>query len=533
MKNNLRNVIAVFLAVAALAGCGGGGGGSSNQSLSASKEITRFTFTSIATNAAIDEPAKTIKLTVPFGTDVTALVASFDTSGAGVTVSDAPQTSGVTANDFTHPVVYTVKAADGTAAQYTVTITIALNPAKTITAFGFSNPAVTGSIDSASRTISVVVPFGTNVTALVATFTTTGADVTVNGTTQTSGTTANDFTNPVAYTVTAADTTKATYTVTVTISPNPAKAITAFSFASLSATGVIDEAAKSILVTVPVGTNVTALVATFTTTGTGVTVNGTTQISGTTANDFTNPVVYTVTAADTNTAQYTVTVMVCGANTLLGVNACVCTAGFGNCDSNAVNGCEAGLTTLANCGSCGTLCSRANATATCSTGTCQIASCNAGYVNADGIDANGCEVSLNSNPACSTAQYQGSVSGDTPSTALSITGNGEQWFSVRIREDNSSILTYPYLSALISLTSASGTDYDLFVYCNTCSGNLAGSSQLGNGAVDKVSVRKNDMLFIDDTYDILIEIRFISGTSAANWTLGVQGNVTVAAATCN
>jgi hypothetical protein len=46
------------------------------------------------------------------------------------------------------------------------------------------------------------------------------------------------------------------------------KAITAFSLAG--APGVINEAAKTIAVTVPSGTSVTAMVATFTTTGLGV-----------------------------------------------------------------------------------------------------------------------------------------------------------------------------------------------------------------------------------------------------------------------
>jgi len=150
------------------------------------------------------------------------------------------------------------------------------------------------------------------VTNLVATFTTTGASVTVVATgPQTSGTTANNFTNPVVYTVTAADTTTATYTVTVTVAQNFAKAITAYSLAGV--TGSI--AGSTISVTMPFGTDVTNLVATFTTTGASVTVVATgPQTSGTTANNFTNPVVYTVTAADTTTATYSVTVSLAVAN---------------------------------------------------------------------------------------------------------------------------------------------------------------------------------------------------------------------------
>ena len=60
---------------------------------------------------------------------------------------------------------------------------------------------------------------------------------------------------------------------------------------------------------VPIGTDVTALIATFTHTGTGVAVGATPQASGVTPNDFTNPVTYVVTAADSSTKSYTVTVL--------------------------------------------------------------------------------------------------------------------------------------------------------------------------------------------------------------------------------
>ena len=89
--------------------------------------------------------------------------------------------------------------------------------AKAITTFSFTNSAATGTISESAKTISVTVPYGTNVTALVVTFTTTGASVKVGLNVQVSGTTPNDFTNPVAYTVTAADNTTTTYTVSVPV----------------------------------------------------------------------------------------------------------------------------------------------------------------------------------------------------------------------------------------------------------------------------------------------------------------------------
>ena len=226
------------------------------------------------------------------------------------------QVSGTTQNDFTNPVLYKVTAADGTWATYTVIVTIAPSTAKAITGFSFAgHPGSTGTITGATSpyAIAVTVPYGTNLTTLVATFSTTGASVKVGSAVQVSGTTQNDFTNPVAYVVTAADSSTATYNVTVTVALNTAKAITAFSFAGYpGSTGTITGATSpyAIAVTVPHGTIVTSLIADFTTTGASVKVGSTVQVSGTTQNDFTNPVAYVVTAADSSTATYNVTVTV-------------------------------------------------------------------------------------------------------------------------------------------------------------------------------------------------------------------------------
>jgi uncharacterized delta-60 repeat protein len=84
-----------------------------------------------------------------------------------------------------------------------------------------------------------------------------------------------------------------------------AKAITAFSIVTpVAATGVITEATHAIAITVPFGTVVTALVPAIT--HTGASINPATGVE----NDFTNPVVYTVTAADASIQNYTVTVTV-------------------------------------------------------------------------------------------------------------------------------------------------------------------------------------------------------------------------------
>ena len=287
------------------------------------KATTAFSFAGYPGIAGtIDEPAKTIAVTMPSGTDVTALVAKFAATGSVVKVGTTVQTSGVTANDYTNPVTFTVTDANGDTAAYVVTVSVGSNSAKAITAYSFAGyPGAAGTMNEAAKTIAVTVPFGTDVTALAATFTTTGVSVKVGTAVQTSTATANNFSAPVAYTVTAADASTATYSVTVTLAPNSAKAITAYSFAGYpGATGAVNEAAKTIAVTVPFGTDLTALVATFTTTGASVKVGAAVQTSTATANNFSAPVAYTVTAADASTATYAVTVTV-AANTAKAITA--------------------------------------------------------------------------------------------------------------------------------------------------------------------------------------------------------------------
>ncbi len=72
-----------------------------------------------------------------------------------------------------------------------------------------------------------------------------------------------------------------------------------------------------------------------------------------------------------------------------------CETGYGNCDDDLTNGCEADLrSTVGACGSCGHGCSPAmNATGTCTTGACGIA-CATGYGDCDGDVTNGCEADL-------------------------------------------------------------------------------------------------------------------------------------------
>lgn len=84
---------------------------------------------------------------------------------------------------------------------------------KAITAFSIVDPAVTGTINGTTYTIALVMPLGTNPSALTADFTTTGDSVNILGTDQIPGMTVNDFTHSVVYIVVAEDGTTQNYTV--------------------------------------------------------------------------------------------------------------------------------------------------------------------------------------------------------------------------------------------------------------------------------------------------------------------------------
>jgi subtilisin family serine protease len=164
-----------------------------------------------------------ISVTVSYGTPLTSLVATFSTTGEEVRIGSTVQESGLTSNDFTTPVAYVVEAEDGTTRNYTVTVEVALNPAKDLTAFSFeaAHNGASGLISDCVGTIegtniSVTLPFGTTVTSLVATFSTTGNEVRVGSTVQESGVTPNDFTSSVTYVVEAEDSTTKSYAVSVT-----------------------------------------------------------------------------------------------------------------------------------------------------------------------------------------------------------------------------------------------------------------------------------------------------------------------------
>lgn len=185
------------------------------------KSFVSFGLNAPIATGVIDDAASTIVLTVPHGTDVNTLVPVFTTdhAAAQVLVNGIAQVSGVTTQDFTNPVTYTVQAEDESTRTYTVTVNVQppLSTAKAITSFGFATPSAAGTINESNHTIAVTVPYGTNLTNMAPEFTTTGVDVKVGSQSQISGVSTQDFTNSVTYSVYAEDASTQDYVVMVTV----------------------------------------------------------------------------------------------------------------------------------------------------------------------------------------------------------------------------------------------------------------------------------------------------------------------------
>jgi hypothetical protein len=268
--------------------------------------ILSFGFNEQKGATVIDVTNRTITLNVKYGTSRNSLIASFTLSaGATARIGTVLQQSGVTANNFTSPVVYAVTAADGsTTRNWTVTVNVAQNDATDF--LTFSVPQQVGvQINTTDHRIDVAVPFGTNLTSLVPTFTlSAGATARVGSVVQTSGVTANNFTNPVTYRITAQDGTQQDWVVNIEEAANTGTDFLTFTFPDIFGDAAINTTNHTIIASIAYGKSRNNLAATFTLSpGATARVNGALQQSGVSTNNFTNPVTYSVRAADGTTTQ--------------------------------------------------------------------------------------------------------------------------------------------------------------------------------------------------------------------------------------
>ncbi|MBO4533617.1 MAG: right-handed parallel beta-helix repeat-containing protein [Treponema sp.] len=259
------------------------------------------------------------------------LIPSFVSSG-NVTVNNFWQQSGLTQNNFESDLQYLCTAKNGEYRRvYTVHVSfIYVEPAvaaiKDFTIPGALNPSIScdsqGIINDSTNTIYLEVKYNTEnpPDSLICEFAATGP-VTVNGVTQGSGFTAQNFNKTIYYKVAAADDPSVTKTyrvqTTFVYDTNCSCTLTSLSFLAQNNAVLNKDISVSLseqtltgFAVLPYGTGSSSapLVASFETYGT-VAVNGVELVSGVSALNYSQPVIYTVTSRNgLYTKNYVITI---------------------------------------------------------------------------------------------------------------------------------------------------------------------------------------------------------------------------------
>jgi hypothetical protein len=226
-----------------------------------------------------------------------------------VFVSGAEQTSSVTSNNFSSPVIYTIKSAVGTEQNYTVKFsTFPASDEKMLTkfAFGVGGNGEVGVIDEAKKEITLTSNYSTNLAAVRLVLASSyGSTIFLNNALYSDRKNYNLVTTKTIKVV-AQNKSEVSYTVNA-ILDSP---VSSFTFAGLvpAPEGIINVTAKTISVDVLKGTDITKLVAKWVGSMGKVTIGALTQTNGVTANNFSKPITYTFYKGTTAGDKYTVTV---------------------------------------------------------------------------------------------------------------------------------------------------------------------------------------------------------------------------------
>ncbi|HCX23850.1 MAG TPA: hypothetical protein DHN29_18150 [Cytophagales bacterium] len=263
-----------------------------------STDILGFVIAEQVESASINTENHTITVVVSEGTDLTAIAPSI-TLSEGATSNPASGEEVDFSSSADSPVAYTVTAEDQETQQvWLVTVTeesSELNSEADILAFELPEQTGVAIIDESSQTVSIEVAFGTDVSSLVPTLT-----LSVGASSNPENGATVDFTDPVTYAITAEDgEINRNWIVTVTVE----ELSSSTDFLSFALPGrrlqiTMDPVEKEIFIEVSAETDITQL-APLVELAEGATSN---PASGEVV-DFTNPVIYTITAEDGITSE--------------------------------------------------------------------------------------------------------------------------------------------------------------------------------------------------------------------------------------
>ena len=198
LNNTLGILVTIFLLFSACK--------DEEPSISSTKELLNFSILKsdnqgkVANDVEASIQGSVITLPLDKYDDLKSLIAVFEYNGKSITINGVKQESGVTSNDYSQPLVFTVEAEDGSKQQYTVEI--ALKDTGVLSAFRFlkkNNAFLTADVSSSIGEESIIPLVTFSQSELIPTFTTNAVKVLVDEVEQKSGMTKNDFSSPVVY----------------------------------------------------------------------------------------------------------------------------------------------------------------------------------------------------------------------------------------------------------------------------------------------------------------------------------------------
>ena len=271
-------------------------------------------------SSSYDANTKTYTVLLDDGADVTAAVADFSVGmNSTAKINGITQVSGVTSNDYTNPVTFTVEGVGfntGILETYTIKVLTGLSNESKLISYDFKtawNPGLMQEIntDIVGSNATKILPYGFDVTNLRADFVVSpGAELFIDGVKQlNSRTITSDYSNSYMVTVVSENKLSQTnYMITLNAKNSEAN-IKTYSVSNQIGTSVIDAVSKTVKVFVDNNANLSTLVPAFQVSDLATMRIGTyLQNSGVTTLNYTAPVGYNVLAQNGAINNWTVTI---------------------------------------------------------------------------------------------------------------------------------------------------------------------------------------------------------------------------------
>lgn len=271
-------------------------------------------------SSSYDAATRTYTVVLNDGADVTSAVANFSLGMNSIaTINGSQQISGVSGNDYTNPVVFTVLGTGfntGLVETYTIKIITGLSSESKLLSYDFkvtSNSALAQEIntDIIGNNVTKTVSFGVDVRSLIADFVVSpGAELYIDGVLQVnSKTIAADYTNSFLVTVISENKLSTTnYNVTINAKNSEANII-GYTVQDQVAPSIINPLTKTVTVYVSNNANFGEFTPTFQLSDFAALRIGTyLQDSGVSVLNYTVPVIYNVIAQDGTIENWTVTI---------------------------------------------------------------------------------------------------------------------------------------------------------------------------------------------------------------------------------